>query len=102
MVFVQAPIIGGKEMIIKRMNFSPADFKAYRDKEKENLRAIDRKVAETGKPVVLSWLSKDVKSDPEVAAILRSVKILSYSSSKRAAKVMRNLIWYRRYLDHLK
>jgi acetyltransferase len=101
-VFVQAPIIGSKEMIIKRMNFNPAEFKIYRDKEKEDLKAVDRKVEETGKPVVLSWISKDVKSDPEVAAILRSVRILSYSSSRRAARVMRNLFWYRRYLDHLK
>ena len=101
-VFVQAPIIGSKEMIMKRMNFGPDQFKAYRDKEKEDLKAIDRKVEETGKPVVLSWLSKDVRSDPEVTAILRGIKILSYSSSKRAARVMRNLFWYRRYLDHLK
>ncbi len=98
MVLLQAPVLASKEILTGRMGLGPEEIKAYREKEKDNIRLISRKVEETGKPVIMLG-QRMIKADPELSAFFNQQKILVYSGARRAAKIMRFLTTYRRYLD---
>jgi acyl-CoA synthetase (NDP forming) len=97
-VFLQAPMVATKEQLINRGGLKPEEIKAYRQKEKVNLGLISRKIAESGKPVFL--VGRGMRTDPEVAALFNSEKILVVANSLRATRIMRHLTWYRQYLEN--
>ena len=98
-IFLQAPIVATKDQLLHRMGLNSDEIKAYREKEKENLRLLRQKMQESGKPVVLVGQIGGIKSDPEISSLFNTEKILAYSNARRAAKVMRHLAWYRQYLN---
>ena len=71
---------------------------AVRKKEEKNLAQIREKSKEHGKPVFMLWQSRDVNPDPTVSALLRKANMVSWNA-RRAARIMRHLVWYKQYLD---
>jgi acyl-CoA synthetase (NDP forming) len=97
-VLLQAPVLASKDILTGRMGLNPDEVKAYREKEKDNLRLISRKVEETGKPVIMLG-QRAIRADSDLSAFFNKQKILVYSGARRAAKIMRYLTTYRQYLD---
>jgi acyl-CoA synthetase (NDP forming) len=100
-VFLLAPVVMDKMLLVDRMGLNEAEIKALRKKEEKNLARISEKTAEYGKPVFLLWQSRDVIPDPTASALLRKANMVQ-CNARRAAKIMRHLVWYKRYLDTIK
>lgn len=98
-VFLLAPIVVDRTLLVNRMGLKPGQIKAYREKEEKNLKIIREKSEKYGKPVVLLWQSRDINPDPTVSSLFRREKMLVQSNARRAARLMRYLAWYRQYLD---
>ncbi len=94
-----APIITDRAMLSGYMGLSDAQIKAYREKEQKNLRSISEKAEKYRKPVFLMWQSRGFNIDPEVEWVFKNAKIIVQSNARRAARVLRNLNRYRRYLE---
>ncbi len=98
-VFLLAPIVMDKMLLVDRMGLNAEQIKVYRKKEEKNLKLIREKSEKHGKPVILLWQSRDMNPDPAVSALFRREKILVQGNARRAAKIMRHLAWYKQYLD---
>lgn len=98
-VLLLAPIVMDKTLLVNRMGLNPEQVKAYREKERRNLRSISEKAEKYGKPVFLMWQSRGFNTDPELSSLFRNERIIVQSNAGRAARVLRHLTWYRQYLD---
>ncbi len=98
-VFLLAPIVIDRTLLVDRLGLNDKQIKAQREKEKRNLKLIGEKAAEYGKPVFYLWQSRDLTPDPAIAALFRREKIPVQGNARRAARVMRYLTRYRSYLD---
>ena len=98
-IFLLAPIVMDKTLLANRLGYGPKEIKAYREKEKKNIRLIGDNVEKYGKLVVFLSQWRGGSSDPDISSIFRSEKILVYPNARRAASVMRYLVWYRQYLE---
>jgi acyl-CoA synthetase (NDP forming) len=96
-IFLQAPMISAKFMLTDRLGMNPEQIKAYREKEKSNLRLLRQKMVEKGKLVFLVGQLRSVMTDPEVVSILAAEKIPTYATARQAARVAHHLSWYRDY-----
>jgi acetyltransferase len=94
-----APIITDRALLSRYMGLNEEQIKAYREKEQKNISSISEKAEKYGKPVFLMWQSRGFNIDPEVASFFRNAKIIVQSNARRAARVLRHLNWYRRYLE---
>ena len=97
-IFLLAPIIMDKTLLAGRLGLNPEAVKAYREKEEKNMALIRDKVEEYQKPVVLMWQLRGY-SDPETTSLLRKGRFVVCTNTRRAARVLRYLVWYRQYLD---
>jgi acyl-CoA synthetase (NDP forming) len=97
-IFLLAPIVMDKVYLTGRLGLSPEAVKAYREKEARNITLIREKVEQYAKPVVMMWQWRGF-SDPEVTALFRKGRFIVCGNARRAARVMRYLVWYRQYLD---
>jgi acetyl-CoA synthetase (ADP-forming) len=97
-IFLLAPIVMDKVYLTGRLGLSPEAVKAYREKEARNIALIREKVAQYAKPVVMMWQWRGF-SDPEVTALFRQGRFIVCGNARRAARVLRYLVWYRQYLD---
>jgi len=98
-VLLLSPIIMDRTLLVDRMGLKTEQIKAYREKERKNLRSISRKAKQYGKPVFLLWQFRGPATDPELASLVHREGIVTQSNARRAARVLRHLTWYRRYLD---
>ncbi len=98
-VFLLAPIVMDRDLLANRMGLNDAQIMAHRQKEEKNLKLISEKSEKYGKPVILLWQSRDFNPDPTVSALFRREKVIIQGNARRAAKLMRYLTWYHRYLD---
>jgi acyl-CoA synthetase (NDP forming) len=98
-IFLLAPIVMDRALLASRMGLGPEAIKAYREKEEKNMMLIREKVAKYQKPVVMMWQWRGFSSDPEITSLFRKAKIVACANARRAARVMRHLVWYRQYLD---
>jgi acyl-CoA synthetase (NDP forming) len=98
-VLMLAPIVMDRTLLASRMGLNAEQIKAYREKERKNLRTISQKAKQHGKPVFLMWQSRGANIDPELASLFHREGIVTQSNSRRAARVLRHLTWYRHYLD---
>jgi acyl-CoA synthetase (NDP forming) len=97
-IFLLAPLIMDKSLLAGRLGLNPEAVKAYREKEEKNIALIREKVVEYEKPVVMMWQWRGF-SDPEVTSLFRKGRFIVCYNARRAARVLRYLVWYRRYLD---
>jgi len=98
-IFLQAPIVMDKPYLTGRMGFGPEEIKAHREKEEKNLKLLREKVEQYGKPVVLMWQMRGINTDQDVSSLFRRERIPVYANARRAARVIRHIVWYREYLD---
>ncbi len=98
-IFLQAPIVTDKPYLTSRMGLGPEEIKAYREKEEKNLKLLREKVEKYGKPVVLMWQMRGINTDQDVSSLFRRERIPVYPNARRAARVIRHIVWYREYLD---
>ncbi|OGO01372.1 MAG: hypothetical protein A2Y90_04355 [Chloroflexi bacterium RBG_13_52_12] len=96
-IFLLAPIIMDKALLAGRLGLNPEAVKAYRDKEEKNITLIREKVEEYQKPVILMWQLRGY-SDPETTALFRKGGFVVCANARRAASVLKYLVWYRQYL----
>ena len=87
-----------KSLLAGRLGLNPEGIKAYRAKEEKNIGLIREKVEQYEKPVVMMWQWRGF-SDPEITGLFRQGRFIVCSNARRAARVLRYLVWYRRYLD---
>jgi hypothetical protein len=60
---------------------------------------LSENIEKYGKPVVFMWQWRGIGNDPEISHLFRGGKMVSYPNARRAARIMRHLVWYRQYLD---
>jgi acyl-CoA synthetase (NDP forming) len=98
-ILFQAPVGLG----IRRLSrtFPEREVNAWQESEENNLSLIRQRVAGYGKPVLLVAPSVEFAADPEAAAILHREGIPIYQNPRQAARVLKHLSWYRRYLDRV-
>jgi len=97
-IFLLAPIVMDKVYLTGRLGLNPEAVKAYRDNEAKNIALIREKVEQYEKPVVMMWQWWGF-SDPEITALFRKGRFIVCANARRAARVLRYLVWYRQYLD---
>jgi acyl-CoA synthetase (NDP forming) len=96
-VLLQAPVGAS----FKRLSgvFSRKKIRTFRKVEASNLSLLSQRVREQGKPVFMVKPAIEFATDPEVVSLFHREGIPIYSSPRRAARVLKHLAWYRRYLD---
>jgi acyl-CoA synthetase (NDP forming) len=97
-IFLLAPVIMDKGLLAGRLGLGPEAVKTYREKEEKNIALIREKVEQYEKPVVMMWQWRGF-SDPEITALFRKGRFIVCGNARRAARVLRYLVWYRQYLD---
>jgi acetyltransferase len=88
---------------IRRLSrtFPEQEVNTWQESEENNLSLLRQRVDEYGKPVLLVAPSVEFAADPEAAAILHREGIPIYQNPRQAARVLKHLSWYRRYLGRL-
>jgi acyl-CoA synthetase (NDP forming) len=102
MVFLLAPIIIDKTMLIGRMGLRAEEVAARQEKDRQNLATLREKMERHGKPVVLMWQWRGISDDREMMSLFHREKMLVHGNARQAARVMSRLAWYSRYLEHVK
>jgi len=100
-VFLLAPIIMDKTMLVNRMGVKSEQVAAYQEKDENNLKLVRQKMEEYGKPVVLMWQWRGISSGSEMSTLFRRERMLVYPNARQAARVISLLAWYGRYLQHV-
>ncbi|MBN1190087.1 MAG: CoA-binding protein [Dehalococcoidales bacterium] len=98
-IFLQTPIVADRTLD-QRMGFTPEQSLAHQKQVEKNLRDIRQKMEEYGKPVILVGVATSVITDPEAASLLRRERIPVIPNSRRAARVIKHLSWYKQYLQN--
>lgn len=96
-ILLQAPVGFSTERLSS--TFNSEEIKAFRQRERNNLDLLRQRVREQGKSVFMVKPAVEFASDPEVSALFRREELPVYSTPRRAARVLKHLVWYRRYLD---
>jgi acetyl-CoA synthetase (ADP-forming) len=96
-VLLQAPIGANTDRLAAIYN--KEEIKAYRQAEEQALDQLKLRVKRDQKPVFMVKPAVEFATDPEVASLFSREGIPVYPSPRRAARVLNQLAWYRRYLD---
>jgi acyl-CoA synthetase (NDP forming) len=96
-VLLQAPIGANTDRLAAIYN--KEEIKAYRQAEEQALNQLKLRVKRDQKPVFMVKPAVEFATDPEVASLFSREGIPVYPSPRRAARVLNQLAWYRRYLD---
>jgi len=95
-ILLQAPV-GLDAGRLSRM-FDNEEIKSFQKMERQNLGLLRQRVEEHGKPVFLVKPAIEFATDTEILSSFRSEGIPVYPNPHRAARVLRHLTRYRRYL----
>jgi acyl-CoA synthetase (NDP forming) len=101
-VFLLAPIVIDRTMLVGRMGVRAEEVTARQEKDRQNLKLVREKMEQYGKPVVLMWQWRGISDDAEMTSLFRRERMLVSSNARQAARMMSRLAWYRRYLEHMK
>jgi len=80
--------------------FDAEEISAFKKTQERNLRNVGQRVNQTGKPVFFIKSALELAREQETIALLRRMDIPAYPSPRQAAKALKHMVWYRRYLDH--
>jgi acyl-CoA synthetase (NDP forming) len=98
-ILLQAPIGANTDRLATM--FTKEEIKSYRKAEEESLDQLKLRVKRDQKPVFMVKPAVEFATDPEVASLFSREGIPVYPSPRRAARVLTQLAWYRRYLDSI-
>jgi acyl-CoA synthetase (NDP forming) len=96
---LQAPIGANTDRLTAI--FTKEEIKSYRQAEEQALDQLKLRVKRDQKPVFMVKPAVEFATDPEVASLFSREGIPVYPSPRRAARVLNQLAWYRRYLDSI-
>lgn len=100
-IFLLAPIVMDRNLLVNRLGLNDEQIKVFKEKEEANLRAIGAKIEKSGKPVILIWQARWGGTDAGSTALLRKGKFLVQANARRAARILKYLVWYSRYRDEV-
>jgi acetyl-CoA synthetase (ADP-forming) len=95
-VLLQVPILGGTARLPSIVNAEEIGA-ANKATEEGDLSMSRQRASEYGKTVLVVSPSRELTADPSL--LLRRDGIPVYPNPRRAARVLRHLVWYRQYLD---
>lgn len=98
-ILLQAPIGANTDRLATM--FNEEEIKAYRQMEEKSLDRLSQRVKRDEKPVFMVKPAVEFATDPEVASLFSREGIPVYPSPRRAAKVLKQLAWYQRYLESI-
>ena len=82
-------------------NFGPEQFRAMQMENRKRLNLLSRQIKPYDKPLlVISRFMAQSVNQTSGPIFITEDKIPEYSSPRRAARVLRHLVWYRQYLDY--
>ena len=96
-ILLQAPLGAATKRLASM--FNSEEIRAFRQAEEENLSQLSQRVREYGKPVFMVKPAVDFVTDPESSSLFQRKRIPVYPGPRRAARVLKHLAWYRRYLN---
>jgi len=94
-ILFQAPLILGSEGITAILHFHAKETREFQKMQRQKLSMLKQQAQECGKPLFIVT----TVADAEAYAFLHEIGIPVYSSSRRAVRALRHLVWYRHYLD---
>jgi acetate---CoA ligase (ADP-forming) len=100
-ILLLVPIIMDTTLLTMRIGLKPEQLQAHRAQEDHNIMLIREHIEQYHKPVAVVWQGRWGNDDPEAVSRLRKGKMLAFNSSRRTARVLSHMAWYRRYLDSL-
>jgi len=89
-------------MLTSRMGVKAEEVAERVKRDEKNIRLVREKIEQYGKPVILMWQWRGSSGDSDLGKLLQRERMMVYSNARQAARVMRHLVWYRRYLEHVK
>jgi acyl-CoA synthetase (NDP forming) len=101
-IFLLSPIAMDRTMLTSRMGVKKEEVEARAKRDEKNVRLVREKMEKYGKPVILMWQWRGSSGDSELGKLLQGEKMMVYSNPRQAARIMRHLVWYRRYLEYVK
>jgi acyl-CoA synthetase (NDP forming) len=101
-IFLLSPIAMDKTMLTSRMGVKAGEVAARVERDEKNIKLVREKMEKYGKPVVLMWQWRGSSGDSDLEKLLQRERMTVYSNARQAARVMRHLVWYRRYLEHVR
>ena len=101
-IFLLSPIAMDKSMLTSRMGVKAEEVTARVKRDEKNIKLVREKIEKYGKPVVLMWQWRGASNDSDMGRLLQRERMMVYSNARQAARVMHHLVWYRRYLEHVK
>lgn len=102
MIFLLSPIAMDRTMLTSRMGVKKEEVEARAKRDDKNVRLVREKMEKYGKPVVLMWQWRGSSGSSDLGKLLQQERMMVYTNARQAARVMRHLVWYRRYLEHIK
>ena len=96
-ILLIVPIIFDKDMLVSWVGLKPEDVAAYQQAQQKNILAIREKLEEKQKPVVMMWIWRGY-ADPNTTSLFRKGRFIVCGNPRRAARIMKHLIWYRQYI----
>jgi len=95
-ILLIVPIIFDKDLLVKWVGIAPDKVQAYRESQEKSILQIRDKVEQFQKPVVMMWQWRGF-SDPETTSLFRKGHFIVCGNARRAARVLKYLVWYRQY-----
>lgn len=94
-ILLLVPMVFSSERLSVFLGLNGKATEAFQDVQKENLIMVKERAKECGKPVFVVTSVRD----EEASSFLLREGIPAYHNPRRAARVLRYLVWYSRYLD---
>ena len=84
-------------------DIKPEQFRALQEENEKNLIILEKDIKKHNKPVVfINRLSFNPQQERNDISSPPKIKLTEYSHPRRAARVIRSLAWYRKYLEDRK
>jgi hypothetical protein len=99
-IMLIVPIIFDKDMLTKWVGIKPDAIKAYQEKQEQSILAIREKLEQLEKPVVMMYNWRGF-SDATTASLFRKSRFIICGNARRAARILKNLVWYHDYLNRV-
>jgi acyl-CoA synthetase (NDP forming) len=99
-IMLIVPIIFDKDMLTKWVGVNPDAIKAYREKQEQSVLAIRAKLEQFEKPVVMMYNWRGFY-DVNTTALFRKSRFIICGNARRAARLLKYLVWYRNYLKRV-
>lgn len=96
-IMLIVPIIFNKDTLTKWVGLNSDAVQAYQAEQEKIILAIGEKLEKYQKPVVMMWQWRGY-ADPTTTALFRKGRFIVCGNARRAARILKYLVWYRQYI----